>query len=90
MSATARKGGGIKPGKALKNTVYDYASATTAHGVSYVFHRSLFIVERLLWLVVTLLFIALAIYWSIDVYTTWQDDPVLTSVNTTGKSCSSA
>ncbi len=83
-SAGSRKGG-IKPAKALKTTLYDYASATTAHGISYVFDRSIFIAERLLWFVVTALFVALAIYWSVDVYKTWKENPVLTSVKTTGK-----
>ena len=66
-------------------TVHDYAAASSIHGVTYVFDRTLMIVERVLWTLVCIFFISLAIYWILDAYNNWTENPVITSVQTTGK-----
>ncbi len=75
---------GVGPGKAFVNTSHEYAEAATVHGVSYACSRSLQLVPRILWVIIVLLFLTLAIYWSVIAYYEWVDNPVLTSVKTTG------
>jgi hypothetical protein len=83
-SAHSTKKGGLKPLKAITNTTYEFAGNTTVHGITYIFDKTIFIVERILWLCVVVFFAILAIYWSVGMYGDWQDSPVLTSVKTTG------
>ena len=63
----------------------EYAANTTIGGISYIFDGALLILERLLWLVVFVVLVILAVYWSLEAYQQWKESPVLTSVKTTGK-----
>ena len=74
--------------KRLKNpyhtTLKQYASVSTAHGISYIFEEGRFFVERIVWVVVVVAALAFAICMSISAFHNWKDNPVLTSVKTTG------
>ena len=65
-------------------TVYEYASVCTPHGISYVFESDRLLVERLLWVLVVCIFAGCALRWSILAFDDWQQNPILTSVATTG------
>ena len=80
MSRTTRPG--LK--KASNKTISDFAANTTIHGIQYIFDEYVFIFERVLWLVIFTIFAFLAIFWSFQNFNQWQDNPVLTSIKTTG------
>ena len=79
----------MKIKESVVKTATDYAATTTVHGLSYAFDASKVVFDRLLWLLVCIVLFALAIYFSVTAYVQWQDNPVLTSVKTTGE-CSIA
>ena len=75
------------PKKAKKpyfRTLKEYSSSSTTHGISYVFEDDRLIIERILWIVVVIIAIYIASSLSITAYVNWQENPVLTSVGTTG------
>ena len=75
----------LKKGKRpCYRTLKEYSSASTTHGIAYVFEDDRLILERVLWIIVIIIAIFFAASLSISAYTNWQDDPVLTSVGTTG------
>ena len=66
-----------KKGKiALLKTTEDFAERTSIHGISYVFERGLWIVDRLLWTVVVICFLALAFYLTWNTWIQWRDGQV--------------
>ena len=69
----------------VASTVHDFAAVATAHGINYVFDKKLGKIERLVWLVVCCFCIVEAIIWSKQAYDEWRDEPIITSVKTTGK-----
>ena len=73
----------------VTNTLRDYSEAATVHGVSYVFSRSLPLVDRLVWGLITLTCLSLATYWSITAYGNWQENMVVTTLKDPAKSLSS-
>ena len=70
--------------KRVSSILRDYAEASTAHGISYVFDKNLLGIEKLLWFMVCVSFITMAAIFSCQAYHKWQDDPIITSVKTTG------
>ena len=68
--------------KRIVETTKDYSSATTIHGITYLTDDGTSAVERLLWLVVVILAILLATYQVVKLYKEWQDDPVITTLDT--------
>ena len=68
--------------KRIVETTKDYSSATTIHGITYLTGDDTTAVERLLWLVVVILAILLATYQVVNLYKDWQDDPVVTTLDT--------
>ena len=69
----------------ILKTVHDYAESTTIHGISYIFDVSRRAFDRSLWLIAVGVFLGLAITWSVTTYNQWQDNPVITSLKTTGE-----
>ena len=61
---------------ALVQTTEDFASRTSIHGVAYVFDRSHGLVDRVLWFLVVLGFVALASYFTINSWNQWRDEQV--------------
>ena len=61
---------------ALVQTMEDFASCTSIHGVAYVFDRSHGLVDRVLWFLVVLGFVALASYFTINSWNQWRDEQV--------------
>ena len=65
-------------------TLSEYGGATTIHGIPYILEDGRRVFERLLWVSLVISGMVLAILWSAQLYNDWQDDPVLTTVGTTG------
>ena len=72
--------------KSSCKTISDFASNTTLHGIQYIFDGAVLFIEKIAWLVICIGFAFLAIYWSIESFHNWKQNPVLTSVKTTGNS----
>ena len=71
--------------KVSKNTITQYAKNTTIHGIAYIFDENSSLIEKFLWLIIFALATFFAISFSLEGYRQWQDDPVLTTLKTTGK-----
>ena len=67
----------------LLKTVKEYSESSTVHGVGYIFASGQHVLERLLWVLVVLVGISLATFFSVEAYLAWGDFPVITSVSTT-------
>ena len=70
---------------AVSKTLREYSEASSVHGVSYVFSKSLPLLDRLLWALLTLAALALAAYWSMTAYNNWQENLVTTSLRDAAK-----
>ena len=66
---------------ALVQTTEDFASRTSIHGVAYVFDRSHGLVDRVLWFLVVLGFVALASYFTVKSWSQWRDEQVSKQFN---------
>ena len=75
---------GFHPKKAITQTAKEYGSQATVHGINYVSDSSSPLLDRCLWLVVVVIFSMSGIILSLQSYYDWQDDPVITTVATTG------
>ena len=62
--------------KPLTQTVREYASHTSIHGISYIFDRELTYFDRFLWLLVTLVFLGLSITLTWNIWTQWREEQV--------------
>ena len=71
--------------KVSKNTITQYSKNTTIHGIAYIFDENASLIEKFLWLIIFALATFFAISFSFEAYQQWQDDPVLTTLKTTGK-----
>ena len=69
----------------LSRTVKEYADSTTIHGINYIFESGISVIERLVWIVSVITGIILALYLSVYAYIDWVDNPVITTVTSTGK-----
>ena len=76
----------FRTGIAFRNTVKGYCDNSTVAGLSYVSDSTSHVFDRCLWFIVSIIFAVLAIYLSATSYIDWHDDPILTTVKTTGKS----
>ena len=68
-----------------KETAIQYSEQSTVHGIYYIFERNESNFSHFLWILVTIGFAVLGFYWSYDAYWNWQENQVLTTVNTTGQ-----
>ena len=73
----------------LTQGLREYSEASTIHGISYAFSSSLPFLDRLLWTLLTLTSLGLAVYWSVDSFNTWQDNPTITTLTNPTKSIAS-
>jgi Amiloride-sensitive sodium channel len=56
---------------------------SSIQGVIYISQANQSPCGRLFWILVVTLMLMLGLYWSADAYTSWQDNPILTTVTTT-------
>ena len=68
----------------VTKTVHEYAEATSIHGIAYIFESGRLSFERLLWLILVLVFGFMAFIISMPLLNNFLDNPVLTTVHTSG------
>ena len=69
-------------GKKTYETTKQFAQATSIHGCSYIAHERNSGVERILWIIVVALALVLTAYQVITLYQQWQNEPVITTLET--------
>ena len=74
----------FKTSRPLSKTLFEYANAATTHGIFYIFESGRWILERIFWVIVVIIAILLAVTWSWWAYDKWEDEPMLTTIATTG------
>ena len=62
---------------ALSQTTEEYASQSSIHGISYIFDKELHLVDRLLWLLVVVVFLGVAATMSWNFWSQWRNEQVL-------------
>ena len=72
------------PIKLIKFTWFNYTESTSIHGLNYTTDLSLVRNRRISWGLVFGIFSSLAIFLIVRAYNEWQDNPVLTSIQSTG------
>ena len=72
----------FKAKKAFTKTSKEYGAVSTAHGFSYVVDHSQPIGERIFWTIVVGLAIVFTCYQVYSLHKAWQDDPVITLLDT--------
>ena len=70
------KEGIISSTKPYEDAVVGYGRVSTVHGVYYVFEQGRWAVERVVWIIILIIGICLAVWWSLVAYGRWQDDPI--------------
>ena len=64
----------------VRRTLQEFSEISTVHGLGYIFSTSLPIADRLLWALLVLVSLALASYWSVASYNTWQEELTITTL----------
>ena len=70
------------PGKILSHTFREFASTTTAHGLAYIAEEEQPVGGRIIWSIVVILAVAFTTSQMSNLYNEWQDDPVITTLDT--------
>ena len=68
--------------KGMIHTSKEYASVSTAHGFSYIGDENYSGGDRILWVVIVLLALCFTVFQMATLYTDWQDNPVITTLDT--------
>ena len=63
-------------------TIKEYSENCTIHGISYIGNVQ-HVLERVFWIIVVTVGIALAMFFSVEAYLAWRESPLITSVSTT-------
>ena len=61
----------------ITQTTKDYAGRSSIHGISYIFDKDLSIVDRLLWLIIVLVFVGIAIAMTWNFWSQWRNEQVM-------------
>ena len=72
------------PRKVLKLTWYSYAESSSVHGLNYASDMSLVRSRRISWALVFGVCTSFAIFLVVRAYKDWQDNPVITTIQSTG------
>ena len=67
----------------LTRTLVEYGGSTTLHGLPYILEDGRLLLERVLWVVLVTLCAILSFYWTYQIYKSWDESPILTTVGTT-------
>ena len=67
----------------LTRTLAEYGRSTTLHGLPYILEDGRLLLERVLWVVLVTLCAILSFYWTYQIYKSWDESPILTTVGTT-------
>ena len=72
------------PREVLKLTWYSYAESSSVHGLNYASDMSLVRSRRISWALVFGVCTSFAIFLVVRAYKDWQDNPVITTIQSTG------
>ena len=72
------------PRKVIELTWFNYTESTSIHGLNYTTDLSLVRSRRISWGLIFTVFTSLAIFLVVRAYNEWHDNPVLTSIESTG------
>ena len=61
----------------IAQTTKDYASRSSIHGISYIFDKDLSFVDRLLWLIIVLVFLGAATAMTWNFWYQWRNEQVM-------------
>ena len=73
------------PRKVIELTWFNYTESTSIHGLNYTTDLSLVRSRRISWGLIFTVCTSLAIFLIVRAYNEWQDNPVLTSIQSTGR-----
>ena len=76
------KGPTLSSKKDMKRYLKEYATSTTAHGLSYLAEDGRLVLERIFWLTVVVLALVFSYWQTSTLYKQWQDNPVITTLET--------
>ena len=68
----------------IRNTLQKYSEEATIHGVRYIGWSEVSKLGRVVWFIIVAIAITISVLSSITAYEDWQNDPILTTVATTG------
>ena len=66
------------------NCMQEYSEISTIAGLVYIFMPDQRFAGRFFWTLLIILMLILGLYWSLFLYNNWDDNPVTTTVATTG------
>ena len=70
--------------KNIRQTLMKYSEESSLHGVKYIGWSFSTKIEKLIWFLIVGIGITISILSGLTAYYDWQDDPILTTVATTG------
>ena len=69
----------------LGRRLEEYANHSTVHGISYIFDKSIGIVDRVLWLIIVICSLCMVLGMINSSYNSWQENQVITTLKSTTK-----
>ena len=69
-------------GNVAASIAKEYASVSTAHGLSYICNEEYSCGDRILWILIVILAIFFTVFQMATLYHQWQEDPVITTLDT--------
>ena len=72
-----------KKSNGMFQVLFEYSEYSTIQGIIYIFQSRQSLVGRIVWVSIVAFMLLLGSYWSIQSYIDWQNNPVLTTVQTT-------
>ena len=67
----------------LTKTLVEYGGSTTIHGLPYILEDGRLFLERVLWVVLVILGTFISLFFTLSIYKSWDESPILTTVGTT-------
>jgi hypothetical protein len=65
----------------FQNTVKEYMSNTTIHGLNYIQRKSSFLVTRFVWTTLVAASLSAFTYYSFSIYTRWLEEPIVMNLD---------
>ncbi len=63
---------------------FKFSQVSTTHGIYYSLEPGVTVFSNIFWIVAVIVLFAFSLYLTITAYVQWKEDPILTTVSTTG------
>ncbi len=63
---------------------FKFSKVSTTHGIYYSLEPGVTVFSNIFWIVAVIVLFAFSLYLTITAYVQWKEDPILTTVSTTG------